>query len=445
MLHNKKIFILGMARSGFEVAKLVAPDNTILITDMQEASGSDLKVLNELNVTFVCSSNQEELLDETFDLVIKNPGISEDVEVIKKAKTLGIPVLNELEVSFHYLPNSVNLISVTGSNGKTTTTILIYEMLKKDNLRTFVGGNIGIPLASFVKDCKPGDFVVLEVSDHQLKNTLEFNSHVTVLTNIFPVHLDFHGDYETYKNTKKKIFMNQSKYDVAIINKDNEEAVNLTKDIKGIKKYFSLQSKSDAYYENGVLYYNGNEIMATKDIKLIGNHNLENILAAICAVKEYGVSDEAIRSVLSSFKGVPHRIEYVANFYNVAFYNDSKSTNCEATITALSSFKTPVILILGGLDRGHSFEPLKPYLNNVKFIAAIGETKERIKKFCDQEHIACETYNTLKEAVMASYAKAVAYDTILLSPACASWDMYPSFEVRGDEFKSIVKSLESEE
>lgn len=440
-MKNKKIFILGMARSGFEAARLLAKDNEVLITDIKEQPIDQVETLKDLNVKYIITEDPSYLLDESFDLVVKNPGIKYNHQTVLKARKLNIPVINELELAYNYLNKQVNIIGITGSNGKTTTTTLIYEILKEDGKNVFLGGNIGIPLCNFVLDIKENDFLVLEISDHQLCDMYKFKTNISVLTNIFPVHLDFHDSFERYKMMKKRIFNNHTNNDVAIINFDNEEAKNLTLDIPSSKKYFSKILKQTCYIFDNSIYYLDEKIISLNEIKLKGNHNYENIMAAIMAVKEYQVKTSSIVKVLKKFNGVPHRLEFVKNINGINFYNDSKATNCESTKIALNSFSGPTILLLGGLDRGHSFYDLTDSMKNVKYVACYGETKKRIKEFCDDLNIMCEEFNNLKEATEAAYEKAIKNDTILLSPACASWDQYPSFEKRGEEFKEIVNRL----
>ena len=441
-MKNKKVFILGMARSGFEAAKLLAKDNEVLITDMKEQDEKQVAILNELNVKVVITKDPIDLLDNSYDLLVKNPGIRKDHPTLIKAREYHIPIINELELAYHYLPKNVHVIGVTGSNGKTTTTTLIYEFLHASGKPTFLGGNIGIPFSQFVLDVKEGDYVVLEVSDHQLCDVKDFKTNTSILTNIYPVHLDFHDSFDQYKEMKKRIFAHHTKEDIAIINKDNIEAFNLTKNILSTKKYFSRLGKSDCYLENEMIYYQNEKIIDIKDILLKGYHNYENIMAAILAVKSYGVSNEAIKKVLTTFKGVEHRIEFVKKVKSVAYYNDSKATNCESTKIALKSFQNPTLLILGGLDRGHSFEDLTEAMSNVKYVACCGETINRIAEYYKSISIPCDSFENLKEATLMCYQKAQANDIVLLSPACASWDQYDSFETRGTEFKKIVNSLE---
>ncbi len=441
MLNNKKVFILGMARSGFEAAKLLASNNRVFVTDIKSQKEENLNLLKDLGVTFVLSDDPTNLLDESYDILIKNPGIKYNHPTVLKAREFNIPVINELELAYHYLNPNAHIIGITGSNGKTTTTTLIYNMLKEEGLPVFLGGNIGLPFCNFVRDVQSDDYVVLEISDHQLCDMYDFKTNISVLTNIYPVHLDFHDSFERYKSMKKKIFNHHTSHDIAIVNYDNEGSLELTKDIESTKYYFSSTYVQKAYLHKDAIYYDKEKIIDLKEIKLKGKHNYENILAAIITVKECHVSNDSIIKVLTTFGGVEHRLEFVSTIEGVSYYNDSKATNCESTKIALNSFDSPTILILGGTDRGHSFEELNEAMKNVKFVACYGETKKRIKKWCDTIQKPCEIFENLRDATNACHEKAESGDVVLLSPACASWDQYEKFEDRGDEFKELVHSF----
>lgn len=440
MFENKKIFILGMARSGYEAAKLLSDyNNEIIVTDGKEQKEELVSELESLGVKVIITSDQLSLLDDSFDYVIKNPGIKYDNPVVVKAKELGIKVINEIEMAYSFLDKSVNIIGVTGSNGKTTTTTLISEFMKNSFDNVYLGGNIGIPLSNFVRDIKPNSYLVLEISDHQLCDMYDFKTNVSVLTNITPTHLDFHKSYEVYQMTKKKIFNNHTSDDLAVINKDDEVSMKITDDIKSTKVYYGHDKTNLAYYDEEGIYYDGKLVIKLDDIILKGKHNYQNIMGAIIAVKKYGVTDEVIQKVLKEFKGVEHRLEYVDTINGVIYYNDSKATNCVSTITALNSFNQPTILLLGGYDRGHSFHDLDDSMKNVKCVVCFGETKNRIEEFCNDLNIKCYKNDTLKEAMNVVKDICTPGDVVLLSPACASWDQYDRFEDRGDEFKNLVR------
>lgn len=441
-LKMSKIFVLGMARSGYEVSKYLSKyDNEIIVTDAKEQDEDKVKELERLGVKVVITDKPEELLDNTYDVVIKNPGIKYTNPLIVKADTLNIPVINEVEAASYFFPEGLQVIGVTGSNGKTTTTNLINEMLKKDGKKVIMAGNMGIPVCSVLNDLTSDTILLLEISIQQLCNMNHFKTNVSILTNLTPTHIDFLDTYENYMNTKKRIFNNHTDKDIAILNLNNEDEINLTRDIKSHKIYFSSTSNTDICITDDYITYFGEKIIKLEDIKLQGTHNYENICCAIGAVKHYGVKNAAIIKVLEDFGGVEHRLEYVRTLNNVMYYNDSKATNTVSTTIALKAFNKPTILIMGGLDRGHSFEPLNDYMKNVKLVVCYGQTKERIEKWAEGLKIPVKVFDNLHDATIAAAKKATAGDVVLLSPACASWDQYKCFEDRGTEYKKIVNGL----
>ena len=438
MIENKKILILGMARSGYEVAKLLGKaNNTIIITDQKDQNQEQIDELKALGITFIKSSEPENLLDETFDLLIKNPAVFPFHPCVKKAHDLNIDVVNEMEVAYHYLNSPVKIIGVTGSNGKTTTVSLIYEVLKEANMPVKLGGNIGTPLSKIVLDLQANDILLLEISDHQLIDMYDFKTDISILTNLCPTHLDYHGSYEAYKKTKKKIFAHHTKDNIAILNKANYDSLELTKDIKSTKIYFNSEEN---YYTEEAIYIDKEKVINTSDIILKGTHNYENILATYLVAKILNIDFKYVNTVLKRFKGVEHRIEFVRELNGITYYNDSKSTNPTATITALKSFSDNIRLILGGMERHQDFHDLTPYLGKVKKIYAIGETRNRIMDYAKEVNIICEEFLTLKEAMSKIKEEAINGDIVLLSPASASWDQYLKFEDRGNEFKDIVNN-----
>ena len=440
MFENKKIFILGMARSGYEAALVLSKNNKVLVTDKKEQELSKVEELESAGVVVKIVDDATDLLDESYDYVVKNPGIKLDHPIVVKAQELNIPVINEVEVAYHFLPD-VKIVGITGSNGKTTTTTLTYEILKKANLPVYLGGNIGYPVCSLVNMCKDGDILVLEISGHQLHDCQDFKTDIGVMTNLSEVHIDHFGSYENYKYNKSLIFRHHTLKDIAILNKENNDVLDVTKDIKSKKLYFSSKNDADACIVDDYICINGDKVININDIKIKGMHNYENIMCAILVAKQFNVSNDVIKKVLTTFNGVEHRIEFVKNVNGVDFYNDSKATNVKSTQIALNTFKNPTILILGGLDRGHSFEGLKEYLGNTKAIVCYGETKNRIKEFADSINIRCYVVDDLVEATKKSYELASDGYTVLLSPACASWDQFKCFEDRGNLFKETVNNL----
>lgn len=438
MIENKKIFILGMARSGYEVAKLLHENNEILICDGKDQDRKKVKELESLGIRFEKTNEPETLLDESYDIVIKNPAVFPFHPCVEKARSLNIPVINEMEVAYHYINKPVKIIGVTGSNGKTTTTTLIYEVLKKAGISVKLGGNIGTPLSQIVRDLEKEDILLLEISDHQLIDMQDFKTDISILTNLCPTHLDYHGSYEAYKKTKKKIFNHHTNKEIAIINEKNYDSLELTKDILSTKYYFNSEANK---IENDIIYIDNEPVLNIKDIILKGMHNYENILALLVLMKVLGIDFKYAKEVLKEFNGVEHRIEFVRSLNGVEYYNDSKSTNPTATITALKSFEGNIRLILGGMERSQDFNDLKPYVGKIKKIYAIGEVRDRIVEFAKENKVEVESNEWLKDALSSIKKEVTKGDIVLLSPGSASWDQYAKFEDRGEEFKNRINEF----
>lgn len=438
MIENKKVFILGMAKSGFAIAKLLSSKNEIVISDVKDVDSSNIQELKALGVNFIKTNEPESILDDSFDILIKNPGVFPYHPCVDKARKLNIPVVNEMEVSYHYITKPVKIIGVTGSNGKTTTTTLIYEILKKAGINVKLAGNIGMPLASVVTSLEANDILLLEISDHQLIDMYDFKTDISIMTNICPTHLDYHGSYDNYKKTKKRIFNNHSANDIAIINKDNYDSLDVTSEISSTKYYFN---DNENYIRDGIIYVDSEPVINTKDIILKGKHNYENILCALVLLKILKIDYTYACDVLKTFSGVEHRIEFVRDLRGVSYYNDSKSTNPIATVTALKSFEGNIHLILGGMNRNQEFKDLIPFISKIKKVYAIGEVRDKISDFCKSNNIPCAEFEFLKDAMINLNKNTVSGDIVLLSPASASWDQYDKFEERGNEFKDIVNNL----
>ena len=445
MFENKKIFILGMARSGYEAAKVLSKLNNEIVLNDYDVNQDENKVneLKELGVNVILGSHPDDILDESFDYMIKNPGIKFNHKYVKYCEEHGIKIINEIEMAYHLLPKGVKIIGITGTNGKTTTTTLTYEILKEFyGDRVHLAGNIGFPLCGVLNDIKEDDILVMEIGVPQLHDFYDFNVDIAVLTNIYEAHLDMFGTREYYNENKLRIFMNQSKNDVAIINAGNDDAYSITKNINSNKKYFSSKDVIDgSYLKDNKIYYYDEEIIDVRDVKLHGIHNYENIMCAIMVCKEMNVPNDVMVKVIKNFNGVEHRIEFVRDINNVLYFNDSKATNIKATQIALSAFDKPTILILGGLDRGQSFLPLKDYLIYTKLVICYGECKNRICEEMTSLGIKTIVTDNLSSAVSIAYENNVSGDVVLLSPGCASWDQYKCFEDRGNEFKELVNKL----
>ena len=446
MFENKKILVLGMARSGYEAAKyLVKRGNTVILNDggsAEKQKKEQIEELEKLGVTLIFGSHPDDLLDDTFDYLIKNPGIPIDHKYVLKARELNIEVINEAEMAYRLLPDDVTLIGITGTNGKTTTTTLTYEMIKASGKPVHLAGNIGYPLISFLDKLEANDIIVMEVSCQQLENMSEFKSHIALMTNLSVAHIDFLKSYENYKRVKLKLFKNQTQDDIAILNIENEEVMTGTKDVKAVTKYFSSKREiNGAYYKDGALWYYGEKILDRDKFLLAGMHNVENALGAMMIAKEVGVDNESIVKVLTTFKGVAHRLEFVDEIAGVKYYNDTEATNTKCTQIALNSFNCDTILILGGLERGQDFHDLDNYIKNVRTIVGIGQCRDRVKTYGEELNINTEIFETLSEAMKYIETIARSGEVVLLSPASASWDQYKQCEDRGDEFKEIVKKI----
>ena len=449
MFEDKKILILGMARSGYEACKYLSKhNNTIILNDGGSRDKQDkdkVLELERLGITMIFDSHPDDLLDDSFDYVIKNPGIRNDHKYVIKAKELGIPVINEAEMAYRLLPLDVTLIGITGTNGKTTTTTLTYEMIKKSGKRVHLAGNIGYPLCSFLEKLESGDIIVMEVSCQQLANMDKFKPHIALMTNLSEAHIDFFGSYDLYKKVKLKLFANQRDDDIAILNIENDEVMKGTIDIKSNVKYFSSKREiNGAYFIDDKLYYYDEFIMNRDEFLLKGNHNVENALGAMMIAKEVGVDNDSIVSVLKTFTGVRHRLEFIDKVKGVDYYNDTEATNTKCTEIALKAFDKNVVLILGGLERGQDFHDLDDFISPVKEIVGIGECRNRVKEYGDSIGIKTTIYEHLNEAMDYINSVVVDGDTVLLSPASASWDQYKQCEDRGDEFRDIVKELKQD-
>ena len=436
MYENKKILILGAAKSGLAVAKLLAHrNNNITLSDINELKVEDQKMLEDLGIKVVITSNQCDLIDTSYDLVIKNPAIMSTSDIVKKIENLKLRCENEIEVAYHFLPSDVTIIGVTGSNGKTTTTTIIYELLKRHGKNVVLGGNIGYPLSSVIDQVKSGDILLLEISDHQLCDIHDFKTNISVLTNICPTHLDYHGTYEHYMMTKKKIFNLHTGADVAILNKNNQDSMEVSEDILSKKIYFN---DTENYYKDNYIYFHGEQYLNVNDICLKGLHNYENILAALLVLENFGIDKNVVIEFLKKFGGVAHRLEYVITKDDVEYYNDSKSTNPTATITALKTFTKPIHLILGGLERNQDFNELNDYMQYVKRIYAIGGVTDRVAEYAASINIPCDKCYVLADAMKKIKENVASGEVVLLSPGSSSQDQYVKFEDRGDEFKNIV-------
>lgn len=437
-----RILVLGLAKSGTAAARALLQHGKQVRINDKSAKPEDrlIKELEDLGAEVFFGDHPFEALNN-MELVVKNPGISYDHPIVREAISKNIPVITEVELAY-YLTESP-IIGITGSNGKTTTTTLITKMIESSGIPVKVAGNIGIVATDVALSIDEDTTMVLELSSFQLQGTEKFRPNIAVLLNIYEAHLDYHKTFENYTAAKCNIFKNQTEKDYVVFNADDPIIMNEISHAKGRLVPFSVKNMTEdgAYISSGKIYFRGEEIIHVDDVVLVGNHNLENILAAVAAAKLRGAENEAIRNVLATFSGVKHRLQYVETIEGRKFYNDSKATNILATQKALASFTQPVILLAGGLDRGNEFTDLIPYLKNVKGMVLFGQTKGKLQQIAEQVHIPYILAENVEQAAEQAFHMSVEGDVILLSPACASWDQYRTFEERGDMFIQAVHRL----
>lgn len=381
-----------------------------------------------------------------FQVVFKTPSIRFDNPILVRAKEEGAYITSEMEEFIKYCP--AKIFGVTGSDGKTTTTTLIYNILKSEGHKAWVGGNIGTPLFSQIENIGKQDRVVLELSSFQLMK-MKYSVDVALVTNLSPNHLDMHRGMEEYVEAKKNIFKYQSERDLLILNRDNYITNGMVSEAKGNVMQFSVKEiiEDGGYFKDETLYIKGNAVCKREEIKILGMHNVENLLAAFCATYE-DASIESMRRVAVNFTGVQHRTEFIRSIDGVKYYNDSIASSPTRTLAGLNSFDKPVVLIAGGYDKNIPFEPLaEGGYSKIKALVLLGVTKDKIKdafnRVMKEKGVNIPIYivNSLEEAAKKSRKIAEEGDIVTLSPACASFDMFPNFEVRGDKFKEIINNM----
>ena len=448
VFEHKRVLVIGLAKSGVAVAKLLLHQGAMVTVNdrIPLEENSDAKSLIEEGIRVLAGSHPVDLLEEHFDFVVKNPGIPYHNCMVEAAMKKGIPVYTEVEIAYQLLEGL--LIGITGSNGKTTTTTLASLMLKESfpEREVFAAGNIGIPLSQLAEQSTKEDIYVSELSSFQLMGIDQFKPKIACIVNIFSAHLDYHGTREEYIKAKLQLTKNQTEDDYLVYNADYPELITL---IEGHTKAtlvpFSRKTVLEfgACVEEDYICFNGEKVIPVSTIQVPGTQNVENVLAAVAISKLAGASNEGIQKAVQNFHGVKHRTQFVKEVNKRRFYNDSKATNIIATQTALRSFTNQsVVLIAGGLDRGNAFDELVPDLKAVSGIVLYGETKGKLQEAAKVAGIpVIEIVNTLEEATKKAYAISKEDDIILLSPACASWDQFKSFEIRGDEFIQVVENL----
>lgn len=440
---NKKVLVLGLAKSGESAARLLASLGAIVtVNDGKpfEDNQSAQDLLAE-GIKVICGSHPLELLDEDFALVVKNPGIFYDNPMVVRALEKGLPVWTEVELA--YLISDAPIIGITGSNGKTTTTTMIADVLNAGGQSALLSGNIGFPASGVAQTATSQDTLVMELSSFQLMGVSQFRPHIAVITNLMPTHIDYHGDFDTYVAAKWHLQDKMSEEDYLVLNFNQDLGKILAAQTLAKVVPFSTQEVVDgAYLKDGKLYFAEEYIMAASDLGVPGLHNIENALATIAVAKLSGIDNQTIKEALAGFGGVKHRLQFVGEIDQIKFYNDSKSTNILATQKALSGFdNSQVILIAGGLDRGNEFDELVPDLKGLKQLVILGESAPRLARAAQKAAIPYLEARDIADATRQAYALAEAGDIVLLSPANASWDMYANFEVRGDVFIQTFQEL----
>lgn len=445
-LSGKKVLVVGLARSGMAAIRVLKKLGAE-VTLSESKKKDDIKeigFLNENNVEIV--GQDMAVFERDFDFVVKNPGVPYRSPMMQKLQERNIPVITEIELAYQ-VAKPQHYIAITGTNGKTTTSTLTYEILR----RAFPGkahlcGNIGIPLCEIVMENglmeEGGHYIALEISNFQLVNIDKFRPEVATIINLTPDHIDFMGSLDNYYKSKTEVYRNMAGNDVFLLNADDPVVKEYTDryPVKCAKESFSTDSQSaDCIAKDGYLEIKGEKIIPLNAIKIVGKHNLQNVMIAVSAAKAIDISNDVILEAVSSFKGVEHRIEFVREIDGVKYYNDSKGTNTDATITALKAFDRGVILLVGGFEKGLPMDEMKKHLGCVKKIIGFGACGARLVHDLVGEDGIVVT--TLDEAVAEANKIAESGDTVLLSPTTSSFDQYTCFEERGDHFKKIINAL----
>jgi UDP-N-acetylmuramoylalanine--D-glutamate ligase len=442
--YHKKVLVLGLAKSGVSAASLLHKLGAfVTVNDKKPLSENpEAQSLLEQGITVICGEHPIELMDEGFEIIVKNPGIPYHNPMIERAIEKDIPIITEVELA--YQVSEAPFIGITGTNGKTTTTTLVFEMLAEGEKSPLIAGNIGTVASDVAQEASEENTIVIELSSFQLMGIESFRPRIAILTNLYEAHIDYHGTINEYWKAKANITKNQMDSEYFIYNADQEAVIDIAKQSKAKIIPFSTKRVVDngAYVQDGAIWFLNEKIMDVKDIVLPGAHNLENILSSVAAAKLSGVDNESIYRVLNTFKGVKHRLQFIKEIEGRKFYNDSKATNMLATTKALEAFQGPVVLLAGGLDRGNEFDELIPSFQNVKAIITFGQTAGKVEKAARKAGIkTIERVDNVEKAVPAAFKLSSPGDVVLLSPACASWDQYKTFEVRGDIFIEAVHKL----
>ncbi len=449
VLSGKNILVCGIAKSGISAAillKSLGAHVTVSDIKQREKVEADALYLEENGISLFLGKNPDDIINE-FELVVVSPGIPYDLPFLNKARSLGIEVISEVELSYRLC--RAKIIAITGTNGKTTTTALTGEIMDAFYDAAFTVGNIGVPFCSKVSDATENGIMVAEISSFQMETAKDFKPWISAVLNITPDHLNRHKTMEKYIEAKEMVFKNQEASDYTVLNYDDESCRAMAEKTNADVIFFSRKEQ----LEKGI-FVRGNDIyikwqgidealINKSELHILGEHNVENVMAASAISLCAGVSLDVLRNCLKKFKGVEHRIEYVRTFNDVDYYNDSKATNSDAAIKALEAINKPIVLIGGGRDKTGDFSDwIKLFEGRVKCVVALGEAADLIIETCKAYNFMnFYKANTMKDAVEISASKADAGDCVLLSPACASFDMFDNYEQRGEVYKEFVRNL----
>ena len=445
-LKGKKVLVVGLGKSGLAAALFLRRRGAqVTVSDVRsaEALAKDIPALLEEGI-MVETGGHGLLTFRRQDLIVVSPGVPLDTPELVQVRNFGLPVIGELELAARFLKGKS--VAITGSNGKTTTTALIGEILQEAGKPTLVGGNIGVPVVALIDESTEDSWLVLEVSSFQLETTEQFRPDIAVILNITPDHLDRHGTFENYARAKERIFAAQTAQDCVVLNADNARAAAAASRATAQVYWFSLEHTvtQGAWVAEGEVMYRAAKdaapepVMPLSGIPLKGEHNVENVLAAVCAARLAGASAAVIRKAVEGFKAVEHRLEYVATLNGVEFYNDSKATNVDATAKAIAAFSSGIHLILGGKDKNSDYTQLAQLLRSrVRAVYTIGSAAAKIESQL-RGVVSLHSCETLDKAVSAAAAAARPGEVVLLAPACSSFDQFESYEHRGRVFKELV-------
>lgn len=448
-LKGKKVLVVGLGKSGLAAALFLRHKGAqVTVSDVRSAESLAREIPALLEEGIMVEAGGHGLL--TFrrqDLIVVSPGVPLDTPELEQVRKFGLPIIGELELAARFLKGKI--LAITGSNGKTTTTALLGSILQEAGIPVLVGGNIGVPVVALIEDSTDQTWSVLEVSSFQLESTAEFHPAVSVILNITPDHLDRHGSFENYARAKERIFAAQDNQDAVVLNADNARTAQAASRSAARIYWFSIEHSvgQGAWVENGYVVYRSSreaaieQVMPLSKIPLKGEHNVENVVAAVCAARQAGAPAEAIGRAIEKFQAVEHRLEFVATINGVDYYNDSKATNVDATAKAVAAFQHGIHLVLGGKDKGSDYTALAPLLRErVRAVYTIGSAAAKIESQL-RGIVSLHSCETLDRAVTAAASAARPGEVVLLAPACSSFDQFESYEHRGRVFKELVGEL----